>query len=70
MKPCACTNCGRRLEPAFAALSPVAVDGTVRLVPVCHPVCDSPWWTLNSTPDGVHTPRRARNATGFFVSLA
>ncbi len=39
-----CTNCGRRLLPAFVALSPVAVGGTVRLVPVCHPVCNSTWW--------------------------
>ena len=40
-----CTNCGRSICEWHSAASPVAVDGTVRLVTVCHPApCDGPFW--------------------------
>lgn len=39
-----CTNCGRTVCIWHSALSPVSVDGQVRMVPVCYPPCDSPFW--------------------------
>lgn len=42
-----CTNCGRALCRWHRAQSPIDVDGVIALVPVCHPRCDSPWWTAN-----------------------
>lgn len=42
-----CTNCGRKICRWHRGLSPVSVDGIVRLVPVCHPECDSEFWRLD-----------------------
>lgn len=41
-----CTDCGRMICEWHRALSPVAVDGEVVLVPVCHPSCDAKAWRI------------------------
>lgn len=43
--PRICAACNRTVCRDHSALGPFAAKGGVMLRPVCHPVCDAPWWT-------------------------